>query len=353
LHNRFRKKDRANLMSVQFLLPSDIPQTYVSKCEDTTDPKYGSIPSERPLEYYIDCGIVNLDKPAGPTSHEVASWVRKILNLSKTGHGGTLDPQVTGILPVSLGNATKVIGALLSAGKEYVASMFLHRPVPEEKVISALKLFTGELYQRPPIKSSVVRRLRTRTIYYSEFLEFHDQHVLFRVGCEAGTYIRKLCFDLGEALLSGAHMEELRRTRTGIFKEDESFCTLQDLKDAYTIYQQEKDDRYLRKLIQPMEKAIAHWKKIYIRDSAVDAIAHGANLAVAGVVMLERDIQKGEDIALMTLKGELVAFGTALQSTPQILKANHGLVVKTNRVFMLRGIYPNWRENPKETTPPE
>ncbi len=223
----------------------------------------------------------------------------------------------------------------------------------EEKINATLNLFTGELFQRPPIKSSVARKLRKRTIYYIELLEIRDQHVLFRVGCEAGTYIRKLCYDLGEALLTGAHMDELRRTRTGIFKEDETLCTLQDVKDAYTIFQEEKDERYLRKLILPMEKAVAHWKKIYIRDSAVDAIAHGADLAIAGVCIIEKDIVENTDVVLMTLKGELVAFGRALMSTAKIMKSNHGLCVKTTRVFMDRGIYPNWKEHPKEAVPPQ
>jgi H/ACA ribonucleoprotein complex subunit 4 len=340
-------------MSIEYLLPSDIPQVYLAKCEESTDPKYGFIPAQRPWEKYIDNGIVNLDKPAGPTSHEVAAWVRKILNLEKTGHGGTLDPQVTGILPVSLGNATRVISALLTAGKEYVATMYLHHAVPEDKVRAVLRLFTDELYQRPPIKSSVARRLRKRKIYYTEFLEMNENHVLFRVGCEAGTYIRKLCYDLGEALLCGANMDELRRTRTGIFREDNTLCTLQDLKDAYLIYQEEKDESYLRRLISPIEKAVAHWRKIYIRDTAVDAIAHGAHLAVAGVVNLEKDIQTGEQIALMTLKGELVAFAEATMSTSKILTSSHGICAKTNRVFMDRGVYPNWKEDPKVVVPPE
>ncbi len=197
---------------------------------------------------------------------------------------------MTGILPIALGNATKVIGALLTAGKEYITVMYLHDTFDLQKIQNVLKLFTCEIFQRPPIKSSVARRLRTRHIYYTQYMEMQDQYVLFRVGCEAGTYIRKLCFDIGEALLSGAQMAELRRTRTGSFCEDESLCTIQDLHDAYTLWVEDKDEWYLRSLISPMEKAVSHWKKIYIRDSAVDAIAHGASLAVAGVLNLEKDI---------------------------------------------------------------
>ncbi|MCF2139168.1 MAG: RNA-guided pseudouridylation complex pseudouridine synthase subunit Cbf5 [Candidatus Lokiarchaeota archaeon] len=331
-------------MSFEYLLPYEAkPHVYVIKAEEATDPQYGFEPDNRPIEHHVNMGIVNLDKPQGPTSHEVASWVKKLFDLSKTGHGGTLDPQVTGVLPIALGRATKVIRALLTAGKEYICVMYLHEEVPKEKIEAVLNLYTTSLYQRPPLKSSVARRLRIRKIYYTHLLEVKDKFVLFRVGCEAGTYIRKLCFDIGETLLCGAHMVELRRTRTGDFRED-TLCTLQDLHDALTIYREEKDERYLRALITPMEKAVKHWKKIFIRDSAVDAIAHGASLAIAGVLYLEKTIEKGDQVAIMTQKGELVAFAISLMTTHQILKSNHGICAKTQKVFMPRGWYPNWQD---------
>ncbi|MHA1718629.1 MAG: RNA-guided pseudouridylation complex pseudouridine synthase subunit Cbf5 [Promethearchaeota archaeon] len=336
---------------IEYLLPYESkPHVYVVKSEEPTDPQYGCKPENRTLPMLIKTGIVNLDKPAGPTSHEVASWVRKVLGLEKTGHGGTLDPQVTGVLPVALGPATKVIGALLTAGKEYICVMYLHDDVEEQRIRNVLNLFTTNLYQRPPIKSSVARRLRKRRIYYTQFIEMRQRFVLFRVGCEAGTYIRKLCFDIGEALLCGAHMAELRRTRTGEFRED-SLCTLQDLNDAMKLYQEERNPEYLKNLIVPMEKAVYHWKKIYIRDSAVDAIAHGANLAIAGVLYLEKTIEAGDHVAIMTQKGELVAFGEALMTTARILKVFHGICAKTKKVFMERGVYPHWKKKPKEIIP--
>jgi len=166
-------------VSFEYLLPYEsTPHTYVVKAEEPTNPQYGYEPANRPLEYYINCGIVNLDKPAGPTSHEVASWVKKVMNVSKSGHGGTLDPQVTGILPVALGPATKVVRTLLTAGKEYICVMFLHDDVDPQRISNVLNLFTAELFQRPPIVSSVARRLRTRTIYYIKLLEIKERFVL-------------------------------------------------------------------------------------------------------------------------------------------------------------------------------
>ncbi|HEA70921.1 hypothetical protein LCGC14_0544050 [marine sediment metagenome] len=328
----------------EFKLPSDEPEQLLVKSQDVTKPIYGSEPDKRSIEKLLQYGVINLDKPSGPTSHEVVSWVRKVLGITNAGHGGTLDPKVTGILPCGLGRATRALSALLNAGKEYIGVLYLHSPEELTRVEKIFKLFTGKIYQRPPIKSSVARRLRTREIYYSKVIEMKGNHVLFRIGCEAGTYIRKFCFDIGEALCSGAHMLELRRTKVGKFTESSNLATLQNLKDAYTIYQMEGNDYYLRKILFPMEKMVSHLPKIYIRDTAVDAICHGADLASAGVCFVDARIKPNMMVALMTLKKELIGFGTSLKNAMQIYKAKSGILVKTKKIFMERGIYPRWDE---------
>ncbi|MFX0021686.1 MAG: RNA-guided pseudouridylation complex pseudouridine synthase subunit Cbf5 [Candidatus Hermodarchaeota archaeon] len=327
-----------------FKLPSDEPEQLLVKSQDNTNPNYGCEPEKRSIESLLQYGVINLDKPSGPTSHEVVSWVRKILNISNAGHGGTLDPKVTGILPCALGNATRALSALLNAGKEYVGVMYLHTPEKKQRIEKIFKLFTGKIYQRPPLKSSVVRKLRVREIYYSEVIEVKENHILFRIGCEAGTYVRKFCFDLGEALCSGAHMLELRRTRVGNFKETDNLISLQNLKDAYTIYQLEGNDYYLKKIIYPMEKIVSHLPKIYVRDTAVDALCHGADLASAGICYIDARIKKEMVVVFMTLKKELIGFGTALKDAMQIYKAKSGILAKTNKIFMERGTYPRWKE---------
>ncbi|MGQ4875080.1 MAG: RNA-guided pseudouridylation complex pseudouridine synthase subunit Cbf5 [Promethearchaeia archaeon] len=325
-------------------LPSDAPEQLLIKSQDVTDPSYGCDPYKRDIETLLEYGVINLDKPSGPTSHEVVSWVRKILNVSNAGHGGTLDPKVTGVLPCALGKATRILSALLMAGKEYVGVMYLHDKFPKKKIERVFKIFTGKIYQRPPLKSSVSRRLRIREIYYNKILEIQGNHILFRIGCEAGTYIRKLCFDIGEALLSGGHMVELRRTRVGNFREDDRLITLQNLKDAYTIFRMEGDERYLRHFIFPAEKMVEHIPKIYVRDSAVDALCHGANLAAAGCCYIDARIKKDDLIALMTLKKELIGFAIATKDAMQIYKAKSGIMATIKRVFMERKTYPHWRE---------
>lgn len=317
----------------------------VTKVDEETDPTYGVTPQNREISEYISHGILNLDKPSGPTSHEVVAWVKKILKIDHAGHGGTLDPRVTGVLPVALQEATKIAQVFLYSGKEYICVMRLHSTMPRERVQEVIDEFVGEIYQRPPLRSSVTRRLRRRTIYYIQDVEFHENRVLFRVGCQAGTYIRKLCFDIGEALGSGAHMEELRRTRTGPLTEDKDFVTLYDLYEAYHFWTEGNDESKLRTIIQPMENALALVPKIFIRDSAVDSICHGANLAVPGIAKFETGIRKKGVVGLFTLKGELVALARALMTTEEIADQERGLVTNTLRGIMAPGTYPRlWRK---------
>lgn len=219
-------------------LPAERRREMIVRREGVTDPSYGCAPAMRDLKEHLRLGAINLDKPSGPTSHEVVAWVKRILDIEKAGHSGTLDPKVTGILPVLTGDATRVVEFLLTAGKEYVCLMRTHEQVPRRRIMEVCEEFVGEIYQRPPLKSSVARNLRTRKIYYLDILEIEGQRVLMKVGCEAGTYIRKLCYDIGLALGCGANMEELRRTKAGPFAEDESLVTLHKLKDAYEIWKE-------------------------------------------------------------------------------------------------------------------
>jgi len=324
----------------QLVTPWEIKRTLLIKAEEETDPRYGCKPQERSPEDYVRFGVINLDKPSGPSSHEVAAWTKRLLNLKHAGHGGTLDPKVTGILPVTLEDATKVVQALLLSGKEYVCVMRLHHEAPEDKMRTLFDEFTGAIYQLPPVRASVKRQLRIRRIYFLNLLETSNKNVLFQVACEAGTYIRKLCYDIGEALGVGAHMQELRRTRAGPFSESSNMVTLHDI--AYYIEQwhQTKDATALRKFIQPMEKALDPLPKMIIRDSAVDAICHGANLAAPGILAIDSNIKPKDTVAVLTQKAEAVALARAMITTEETMELNRGIIAKTTRVLMPRGFYP-------------
>jgi H/ACA ribonucleoprotein complex subunit 4 len=332
------------------LLPWQVKRDVVTKVDEETDPAHGVTPQSRGISEYISHGILTLDKPSGPTSHEVVAWVKKILRIDHAGHGGTLDPRVTGVLPVALQEATKIAQVFLYSGKEYVCVMRLHSTVPPERVQEVIDEFVGEIYQRPPLRSSVTRRLRRRTIYYIQDVEFLENRVLFRVGCQAGTYIRKLCFDIGEALGCGAHMEELRRTRAGPLTEDEDLITLYDLYEAYHLWTEGNDESKLRTVIKPMENALALVPKIFLRDSAIDSVCHGANLAIPGIAKFESGIRKKGVVGLFTLKGELVALARALMTTEEIADQERGIATDTLRGIMASGTYPRlWRKHGRKS----
>ena len=295
--------------------------------------EFGKKPEERTPEEIINYGIVNLDKVKGPSSHQVSDYVQKILHITKAGHSGTLDPQVTGVQPIALGKATRITQFLLKAPKEYVCLMHLHKEVKEEKLKEEVSKFIGKIEQLPPIKSAIKRQLRTREIYEFEILEIKGQDVLFRVKCQAGTYIRKLVHDLGQALEVGAHMAELRRTQAGPFREEDNLVTLQDLQDAYYFYKEEGNSKYLFHCIQPVENALKHISKCWIFDTTITSLSNGRDLGVPGISKLE-NFKKGEIVAVMSLNEELIAVGEALMSAVEINTKEKGLAVNIQKVFV-------------------
>jgi H/ACA ribonucleoprotein complex subunit 4 len=326
--------------------PWEAKRERLTKHEEESDPSYGSPPLGRPIDDYLRHGIINLDKTSGPTSHEVVAWVKRVLRVDHAGHGGTLDPRVTGVLPVALGDATKVLGTLLHTGKEYICVMRLHGEVAQDRIRAILAEFVGAIYQKPPLRSSVKRVVRRRWIYYLDALEYSGRRVLFRVGCQAGTYIRKLVYDMGEALGTGAHMEELRRTRVGTFTEDVGLTSLYDLTAAHDAWTATGDEASLRRVVQPIENALRILPKIYIRDSAVDAICHGARIAVPGIAQLETGIAVNDTVGLLTLKGELVALARAAMPTEMMMQQRHGIAATTLRVIMKPDTYPKlWKRH--------
>lgn len=321
------------------MLPFEkINRRVLVKKEAETDPNKGCYPEKRKTEEIINFGLVNIDKPKGPTSHQVSDFVQRILKIPKSGHSGTLDPGVTGCLPIALDKSTRIVQLLLTAGKEYVAIMHLHQELGEAEIRKALSDFTGKIMQKPPIKSAVKRVMRQREIYYIEILEIKDKDVLIRVGCEAGTYIRKLIHDIGKRIGCGAHMAELRRTKAGPFRED-TLCTLQDLADAFYYYKEEGNDKYLRKIILSVENAVQHIPKIWVFDSTIESLCHGSDLKVPGISKLNDGIKENDVVAILSLKGELIALGNSKMSSRDVLNKDKGIVVKTDKVFMAPGNY--------------
>lgn len=302
-------------------------------------------PEERPIKDYLRKGIVVVDKPRGPTSHQVSAWVRNMVGAEKAGHAGTLDPNVSGVLPIAFDDAAKALGVMLLGTKEYVGVLKLHSQVPKADIERVFSEFTGPIYQIPPVRSAVKREQRIRTIHELEILAAKDRTVLFRAECESGTYIRTLCRDIGDALAVGGHMLELRRTRSGHFNEGQTH-TLHQLKDAHVRFVESGDETELRRIILPYERMLDDLPKLYVKDSAVDAICHGADVAVPGIQRIEGQYSKGQVVAVMTQKGEGVAIGEAMFDSMDALGRQKGNAISLNRVFMSPGTYPKlWKRS--------
>jgi H/ACA ribonucleoprotein complex subunit 4 len=313
--------------------------------DDVTNDNYGHYPDKRPIESLLYYGLVLVDKPAGPTSHEVVAWVKRVLEIEKAGHSGTLDPGATGLLPVGLGEGTKALSVLLLGPKEYYALARLHSHVSDDRLKRVMHEFTGELYQRPPQRSSVRRVTRVRTVYEFDHLESYDRLVLMRILCQAGTYIRKIIYDIGEVMSPGATMVELRRTRvSNLSEKGDSMVRLHDLADAYQRYKESKDDEKLRRLIIPIERCLEGIRGVTVRDTAVDALCHGAPLAVPGVVAVPKDMRVGELLGVYTLKGEVVGLGQAAMTKDEIEQNARGVAFVMKRIIMKPGTYPKaWK----------
>ena len=211
-------------------------------------------------------GILVIDKPAGWTSQDVAAKLRGVFHERRVGHGGTLDPMATGVLPIFIGRATRAAEFAESAEKEYIAGLRLGtvtdtqdtsgnvletRPVTvtREEVQAALQRFLGQISQIPPMYSAikingqklyelarkgkeVARRPRSITIHELELQEGCGAEYLLRVRCSKGTYVRTLCHDLGAALGCGGCMSSLRRTRAGSFTLEQALTMQQVLEFA-------------------------------------------------------------------------------------------------------------------------
>jgi H/ACA ribonucleoprotein complex subunit 4 len=316
----------------------------INLSEEATDTAYGSYPKKRGLKQRVESGFVLLDKPSRTRSKTAASIAKQILSplgVKKVGYSGTLDPNVTGLLPIALNAANKALSLLLVGGKEYIALMHLHKSISVEVLNKTFKEFTGKIMQLPPVRSHVKRQYREREIYYSEILEIDNNDVLFKVGVESGTYIRKLIHDIGEKLGIGAHMVELRRTKVSTLTEKDHLVTLQDLDDAMYYYEHDSDERFIDYCIQNIEDAIDFLPKVFVSDSAVDTICNGSPLAIPGIVKMNH-FKSGEKIFISTLKGELIALGKSIIASEEIKANGKGIVVKTDSVIMKTGTYPKY-----------
>ena len=315
------------------------------KISSSTSAPYGTPPSMRSVQDLLKSGIIVINKQAGPSAHQVAAWLRDSFELEATGHGGTLDPNVTGVLPVSIGRASKVIKVLQESSKEYICNLRLSKNPGRKELDKVFAKFIGPIYQIPPFQAAVKRELRIRRIYDLEILEHSSKSVLFRVECEGGTYIRNLCDDIGSILGMKGEMEQLIRTKSGPFDLEDSFSLI-EAHDAYQQWKSSSNDKIMKTLLRPLEDMLVDLPKIEVKDSAVDAICHGADLAIPGISAVSKELKRGQLVSLLSGQGECIALGRATIDASEIInkKNEKGKAVKLERVIMERGTYPReWK----------
>ena len=249
-------------------------------------------------------GFLNIDKPAGMTSHDVIDIIRRITKLRRVGHSGTLDPAVTGALPVGLHTATRLLEYLLEAGKTYDCIMNVHALLPEAAVRELLQRFVGEIEQMPPVRSRVVRQLRKRHVYGIELASVDGRDVRFTVDCEAGTYIRTLCVDFGKLAGVEAHMAWLRRLRAGPFHAD-SLLTLDELAKLHEAWKQ-RGEEGIRQYLYPPQTALRQLPGIRLEPGDLEQLRHGQEV----VAEWQGEAYTGE-IAVADMRGRLCAVAAA------------------------------------------
>ena len=310
----------------------------ISLSEANTSVEHGKRPAARTLEERMERGLILLDKSAGPTSHQLTSWARNLFGLEKMGHGGTLDPFATGVLPLLLGKSMRLTSNLLNHDKTYVAVLKIHGGIEDEKLDAALERQTGRIYNVPPDISAVKVQVRTRRIRRLDRLDDDGAHVAIEIDCEAGTYIRTMARDIGLLIGKKTELVELRRTASGIFSIDDCI-SMETLADAWWLWSEKGDDSALMQIIQPMELLVHSLPSIVIKDAAA-SIAHGAPLLRPGMVSIPDGLKAGQEIALHTIKGELVAIAEMLLDGTEAIALKHGEIAKSTSVLLPVGVYP-------------
>ena len=291
-----------------------------------------------------------IDKPRGPSSHQVTAWVRDLLRVPRAGHAGTLDPNVSGVLWVGVGSALKLLPLVLEFPKRYVALVTLHAPTSRERVAATLREFEGPVYQTPPLRSAVRRERRIRRIHHLRLVEMEGVDLLLDVTADSGTYVRTLAVDLGEAMGVGAHMAELRRVATGPFTEDVAL-SLSTLADALA-RASSGDALALEASLHDPSEVWGQFPQVVLRDGAASAVAHGASLAFGGISRLVGTFSAGGHVVMVDRSGTLVGYGRARVDAAEIARHRHGWIVETERVLADPSQYPvGWRKSDRPSSP--
>ena len=304
-----------------------------------TAAKHGCAPSDRSLEALLSAGALHVDKPAGPTSHQVSAWARDIIGLERLGHGGTLDPFATGLLTLMTGKSMRITQTVLGQDKRYLAVLRFPKSVETQQIDGAFRSLTGEVWNVPPKESAVSIRVRSRTINDFKRLDSDDRQVVAEISCVAGTYIRTIARDLGLLLDGRVELLELRRTRSGAMHVEQA-VSMQQLVDAVWCWRELNDTAPMLRIVSPIESLLGTRPGLVVQDSAAAAVAHGASLARVGVVAIDGQFDEDEEIAIRTMKDEVVAMARSVVSSDDVESMKSGIVARPHTVLMATDTYP-------------
>ena len=298
-----------------------------------TSPDHGTIPSERTIDQLLESCFILLDKSPGPSSHQVSAWARDMMGLEKLGHGGTLDPFASGLLPLLSGKAMRLTGKILTHDKSYLALFKFGKELERSQIEDKMAMLTGKVYNVPPEISAVRVQVRTRKISKFDILDFDGTSLLTHIECEAGTYVRTMARDLGLLLDTPVELKELRRPKSGEFSLSQSI-TMQQLADAYWLWKEKGEEDAMLRILHPIEDMLSDLPRVVVKDGAAAALSHGAPLLRPGVVSIDEDLNVGSEVLLVTMKGEAVAIAKMSQNSKVIPDMNQGEVDKPNCVLM-------------------
>ena len=313
--------------------------------EAKTDASIGKIPDMRSVEERLNSGFILLDKPAGPSSHQVASWARDMFGLERLGHGGTLDPFATGVLPLMAGKSMKLTKKILTHNKTYICVFRFASEPDAEALNEVITKMTGRIFNVPPEISAVKIQVRSRRIFKFEQLDIKNSQMVARIECEAGTYFRTMARDMGLLLGMKVELKELRRETSGVFTLDDC-VTLQELADAYWLWKECEQPEALLRIIHPVEKLLLDYPSAIVKDSAAAALAHGAPLLRPGIVSIDSNISEGRDIVINTMKGETVGLVKLIVSSDSVKEMESGEIARPSMVLLDQDLYPRrWKKS--------
>jgi len=305
---------------------------------------FGYMPQDRPIKSYVSCGCINFIKSDRFSSNQVDKSLKRILEIKNIKYRGANEIKISGNTFVLLGRAARLVHLQRKETKEFICLCKFHNEINQafSRIMKCLEIFKGILFYRPPFTTSNKARIRLCCINGSILLKYENRRhrAVLWIRSESITYIRSLCVHLGLVLGVGGHMEKARCIRAGFYYESINKVRITDIIDAMWVFDNNKNEAFLRRVVFPLEILFTYAKRIVVKDTAVNSICFGANIMIPGIIRYENNIDIYDEVVILTMKGEAVGLGVALMSTTTFSGSDFGMVARVRKVIMPRDIYP-------------